>query len=619
MKALYRRSIFTAASASALTFATILTASAQLRPTPSHGNEFPDRVIALVYDDGPDDRSLELAQYLAQQNVMATFNVVGNLDGNGQTGYLLGKHAQYLDTVSKLGHRLGNHTLNHVPLQNQDHSTIQYQILQNHLNIAQYVTNDFFPFTPPGGNWNLGSNMDSVIGDPLLQRLKGPYVQFPFSANSADWAYAQQGILPEQYAQALFQELQQVRRGIIVNHDGNAYALGSDYALRVAQHLIPQLKAEGYVFVSPSMSFSRTFSHDVFTDPQMMADSSHHGTVRTADVNGDGIADICSRKSNGVYCSIGQRVGALPGISISPKIVFSAETLWANTQLSDTDSLGDPRYALTLQLADVNGDLKADVIVRKAGGLAVGLSTGTSFATPTLWSYLNPNGTRDFSDAEAFWLSNESYYGTFRAADIDGDGLADICARGPNGILCARSTGTSFTKSQYLLTTEFTDAGGWTDHRYAVTMQLGDIDGDGKADLVVRNIAGILIAKSTGSSFSTPLMRSYLNPSGQYDFSDSEGIWQTSGSYYRTFRIADINGDRKSDLCARSPDGIVCAMSNGVHLTKYTLWDSIEFTNANGWTLENYASTLMLADVNNDRRADLIARNGAGIIVNFSP
>src|SRR5258708_25694656 len=34
-----------------------------------------------------------------------------------------------------------------------------------------------------------------------------------------------------------------------------------------------------------------------------------------------------------------------------------------------------------------------------------------------------------------------SYYGSIRLADINGDGLADLCGRGPNGIVCAISNG----------------------------------------------------------------------------------------------------------------------------------------------------------------------------------
>jgi len=43
--------------------------------------------------------------------------------------------------------------------------------------------------------------------------------------------------------------------------------------------------------------------------------------------------------------------------------------------------------------------------------------------------------TRDFSDAQG-WNGSETYYGSIRLADVNGDGLADVCGRGIAGIYC---------------------------------------------------------------------------------------------------------------------------------------------------------------------------------------
>ncbi|MEO8877566.1 MAG: polysaccharide deacetylase family protein, partial [Polyangiaceae bacterium] len=40
------------------------------------GRGFPDRVIALTFDDGPDAHTLELAEYLSREKISATFFVV---------------------------------------------------------------------------------------------------------------------------------------------------------------------------------------------------------------------------------------------------------------------------------------------------------------------------------------------------------------------------------------------------------------------------------------------------------------------------------------------------------------------------------------------------------------
>lgn len=581
------------------------------------GSDFPDHVVSLVYDDGPDVYSYQLAQYLAQQHVVATFNVVADWGTLGTSGYLAPGYSTYLKDIISLGHRLGNHTYNHGLLDSPDAEYIRFQLKENGLHISQYVSNGIFTFTPPGNHWEQFS-VDSVIADTTMAYLTGPYVQISFAENASDWSYAQMGLTPEQYGQDFVNGLQNIRHGLIFNHDRNEFAVGSDFALRAARVIVPQLKQLGYVFVSPTMTFSKTVSHSAFTAADWMAGESYYGTFKSADVNGDGIADVCARGASGILCGFG-RIIPSAGPGSSPTHQFTSEALMGPGVFDDAGGWGDVRYSSTIQYGDVNGDGKADVIARSSFGLLVALSDGVRFGTPRLWSKLNANGARDFSNFENIWLRNSSYYGTFRAADINGDGKADICARGPGGIICALSNGISFEKSKYFITSEFSDAGGWADARYALTIQFGDMNGDGKADVMGRNSAGILVAESVGSNFSAVRMWSYLNGNGQYDFSDTEAVWQTAPSYYNTFRSADINGDGKSDLCARAPQGIVCAMSNGTSLTKYTTWEKMQFSNANGWDDARYASTIMISDANHDGRADVIAKNSAGLITTLAP
>src|SRR4051812_42097711 len=54
-----------------------------------NGSGLPAKTVVLTYDDGPDDHTLELAHYLADQGVRATFFVNGKrfcktFDGEGK-------------------------------------------------------------------------------------------------------------------------------------------------------------------------------------------------------------------------------------------------------------------------------------------------------------------------------------------------------------------------------------------------------------------------------------------------------------------------------------------------------------------------------------------------------
>src|SRR5262249_36623358 len=96
------------------------------RPPPAargdgRGADFPDGVVALTWDDGPDAGTLALARWLHADHVSGTFFVVGEwIDGVSdepgvgprvhESGYAV---LPILETLVRLGHRLGSHTRNH--------------------------------------------------------------------------------------------------------------------------------------------------------------------------------------------------------------------------------------------------------------------------------------------------------------------------------------------------------------------------------------------------------------------------------------------------------------------------------------------------------------------------
>jgi hypothetical protein len=99
----------------------------------------------------------------------------------------------------------------------------------------------------------------------------------------------------------------------------------------------------------------------------------------------------------------------------------------------------------------------------------------------------------------------------------------------------------------------WSDDSGWDDPSNALTLQLGDVNGDGQLDLCGRANAGIrcvLWADGyTTGSFVGPV------------WSDDAG-WDAPAQYW-SLRLADVTGDGRADLCGRAADGIVCAISLG--------------------------------------------------------
>lgn len=671
------------------------------------GATFPDHMVSLFYDDGPDTYTLApartalatananyLANYLHSMKVSATFDVVGAMppftanhqsptparDGTGYLNYSTGYPNLFLQTVVQLGHRLGNHTLNHIPLDGQDtaeliddyaaqtatwpnpdsnaNATIQdgihYQVDRGLEYLAPYISNNLFIVTPPGGRWSPTVSEQALAPDrsflmridpnnaykigtgsfvPPANNVCGEPPAKPILVNSNDYCYARLGYSATVYAQDLIGAISQYTASheegfYIFNHDRNVGALGTPYALNIAKQLVPYLLQNGYVFVGPMINFSATMISQAFPDAEgWMSSPSHYDTFRSADINGDGRTDVCARGAGGMICSL-TVVTPSTGLGISPVVQFGPEQQW-DTSLSDANGWNDDRYASTIMLADVNGDGKADLIVRTSGGIMVALSNGHGFQKPTMWL----TGANSFSNAELdpatgspVWLES-GHFETFRAADVNGDGYADICARGVNGIVCAiNNRKGGFSPYTLWETTQFTDAAGWNDTRYASTIMLADVNGDGKADLIARGAGGLFVYLSTGNGFAASATGPVWSRGTNFTNTDVQGgvamNWLTDPSHYKTFRAVDINGDGKADICARGPKGIVCVLSNGQRFLKETNWEfpaSPQFTDANGWNDVGHASTIMLGDTNGDGRADIIGKNVSGLITGFAP
>jgi hypothetical protein len=268
-----------------------------------------------------------------------------------------------------------------------------------------------------------------------------------------------------------------------------------------------------------------------FSDAEGWNNPIYYKTLRLADVNADGRADVCGRGIYGVSCALGRGDGT-----------FDSARLWT-TDFGDSGGWGFLQYGGTIMLGDLNGDRRADICARGGAGIYCALSTGTGFSPYFL-------AVAAFGDA--YGWANPSYYTSLRLADVNGDHHADVCGRGIYGISCAVGKGNGTFSAVQLWTADFSDAFGWNQLEYGSTIVFADINGDGVADVCGRGIAGVYCSISTRSSFRTAALATT-------DFSNVTG-W-TDPNYYDSIRLADVNGDHQADLCGRSEAGIVCAVA----------------------------------------------------------
>jgi FG-GAP-like repeat len=218
---------------------------------------------------------------------------------------------------------------------------------------------------------------------------------------------------------------------------------------------------------------------------------------------------------------------------------FGTASQWTTAYSNAAGWSGNKAYWGTIRYPDLNGDGRADVCGRWVNGIFCAISNGTAFGAPSYWS-------TGYSDAGG-WGSSEKTWGTIQYPDLNGDGRSDVC--GSNASLyCAVSNGSTLGFPTY-----WSGLFGFLPpaESYWRTIQYPDLDGDGKADVCGRATAGVLCAKSLGSTFAH----------GGFwtsNFSDYHG-WGASPAYWSTLRFPDVSGDGKADFCGRSGSGISCA------------------------------------------------------------
>ncbi len=354
------------------------------------GRAFPDKVLALTWDDGPDRNTLALARYLHDEHVSATFFVVGawvpglsEEPGQGTSVFATGHRAlPILGELVALGHRLADHTLNHVILSDAPAERVVQQLRDDQLAIAPYQKGGLRLFRVPGGAWSASASA-AVDGDPALARLVGPV---RWDVDGKDWEgslYCRSEepsvecepaapggasrVKPWVTAQRYLSLAASAGHGIVLLHDRVGH-VGSSYALDVARALIPELSRRGFVFAAPVLRFGPLAPR----------------------------ADLPPAPA-----------GPVPVVGAS---VFEG---WGV----------DPE---TIRVGDLNGDGHPDVCGRGREGLVCALSNGRAFLGASLW-------LAGMSDA-AGWAPHGA---SLRLVDVDGDGRADVCGRGPQGPVCA--------------------------------------------------------------------------------------------------------------------------------------------------------------------------------------
>lgn len=217
------------------------------------GDRLPRGTVCFTYDDGPGADTLELGRYLFEQEIAATFFVVGNQAE---------KQRDILAQLQKWGHLIGNHTYSHpglvaLALAGGD---VVGELVQTHRVIRPYVSGEVVFFRAPYGNWrekvrpDSDEDKDTSIVADILNR-SGQLADYVGPVNwdivAEDWECWRQGISALECARRYLLETERIGGGIILMHDSSEDESMRQHnrTMQMTKILVPCLKQRGYRFV----------------------------------------------------------------------------------------------------------------------------------------------------------------------------------------------------------------------------------------------------------------------------------------------------------------------------------------------------------------------------------
>ncbi|MFN5431610.1 MAG: FG-GAP-like repeat-containing protein, partial [Cyclobacteriaceae bacterium] len=223
-------------------------------------------------------------------------------------------------------------------------------------------------------------------------------------------------------------------------------------------------------------------------------------SVSIGDLDGDGKADLAVANKGSNTVSVFRNTGSAGTISYAAKVDFAAD-----------------EGSYSVSIGDLDGDGKADLAV-------------ANYNSNTVSVFRNTGSVGTISYAAKVDFATGTNPASVSIGDLDGDGKADLAVANQisNTVSVFRNTGSAGTIS-YAAKVDFTTGSA------PISVSIGDLDGDGKADLAVANYNSntVSVFRNTGSAGT-------ISYAAKVDFATGSGPYSVS--------IGDLDGDGKADL-----------------------------------------------------------------------
>jgi gliding motility-associated-like protein len=344
-------------------------------------------------------------------------------------------------------------------------------------------------------------------------------------------------------------------------------------------------------------------------------------SVAVGDLDGDGKSDLALTNYGSNTVSVLRNTGSSGTLSFDAKVDFTTESLPYKVAIGDLD--GDGKA----DLAVANYASNTVSVFRNTGTGSIGFAAKVDF-TVSLPYYvaigdLDGDGMADLvtsnDNNSVSVLRNTGSIGTISFAtkvdfaidsapfavaigDLDGDGRYDIAV--PNNTSAKVSV---FRNTSSTGTISFAAKVDLTTGNNPTSVAIGDLDLDGKADLVVPN-------------YSSNSVSAFLNTSTSGTISFASKVDFTTGALPFFIAIGDLNGDSNADIAITNGSGQVSVFRN----TGST--GTIGFATGVDFLTGSNPREVAIGDFDGDGKADLatsnISSNTVSILSNnpvFSP